>query len=118
MKITEEKIGFYAENILKFLEENSINKIEDLKGRLGNIYPLNREKGIALELTLRPSSLNSVITLSLIVEKEGIPIEIRAHDDFDYWHCVVKCYEKIPNYKIFGEDRFGNKMQLKLLENC
>lgn len=114
MRITKEKIGNYAENILIFLEEERIKSLKDLEDRLGNNYLLDNEKSIALELTLRPSHVLPVITLSLTVHEEGIPIEIRAHDKLDYWHCVVKCYEELPDYQTFIRDKFDNKAQFKI----
>jgi len=116
--ITQKKLGQIARNVLDFLEREDINSIKSLEKRLGESFDVKREDHI-IQIELRPSESGSkAYTISYIMPRGGIPIEIRMNPDFNYSKIIVKTKPKLTDYIPLIFDYFGNIIQDKSIESC
>lgn len=120
--ITQEKLKEIARSILDFLEKENINLIESVLSRLGESFNIKGENH-RIHIESRSSEFkNECYTISYIIPKGGIPIEIIMNPDFNYFRMAISTASRLNGYVSFPTvipDCFGNiGKQYKTIEDC
>lgn len=112
-KIDREDIRRYSGEILRIMDEKTINSLRDLRNNVGE-YSL-KKFGRRIVIEPRPSKLDTwAHTISYVINGVGIPIEIRVNLELDYSLITLKTLEVLERYTSFNfVDRFSNVIQSK-----
>ena len=116
--ITPRKLRQIAGSILDFLVKENIDSIKSLEKRLGESFAIKRQDHV-IQIELRPSESGSeAYTISYIMPRGGIPIEIRINLNFNYSKIIVKTNSGLNDYTPVIYDYFGNIIQDKRIDDC
>ena len=116
--ISQEYLGVLSGEFLETLEESGISSHDSLQRMLGESFTTT--KGI-IQLEARPSGRGLVPSsiahvMSYIIDKVGIPIEVRMNVQSGYSTITVKSIDDIKGYGSFLHDDFGNLIQTTRFE--
>lgn len=120
--ITQKKLSQISRSVLDFLEKEDIDSIGSVFSRLGKFFDIKGENH-KIHIESRSSEFkNECYTISYIIPKGGIPIEIIMNSDFNYFKMAISTASKLNGYVSFPTvipDCFGNiGKQYKTIEDC
>lgn len=111
--ISQKYLGVLSGEFLETLEESGISSHDSLQRMLGESFTTT--KGI-IQLEARPSGRGLVPSsiahvMSYIIDKVGIPIEVRMNVQSGYSTIRVKSIDDIEGYQHLFYDGVGNLIQ-------
>ena len=118
--ITREEISDVAKRLRIFLDRKKIESVKDLEKKVGESFPvLGSRPGHLITMEIRPSDFGSLAyTISYIIPKKGIPIEVRVNPGMNYSKVILKTESRLNGYDVFARDEFGNVIQIRTFPDC
>ena len=117
MKILRETLAQYAKKFLNVLNAEGIRTEDDVQRAIERSFDV--AQGEQVWIGLRPSEeFTYAYTLSYIVNRVGIPIELKLNRELGYTKAIVKVQAQLSGYKPFLEDGFKNIVQQKILRRA
>jgi hypothetical protein len=115
MKIYPTDIVQASSELLKIIEKEKIETIEDLKGMMGKSITINPKDSIQFRKS--PSNFGTTAyTTSYVRLGAGIPLEFKVNTRLDYTQIILKAQTNIKPYETFAIDPFNNKVQNRVIE--
>lgn len=116
-QISKSDLRDIAKQFLEFIDKEKIYSLEDLNQKDGERFDLDTITGDFIEIELRPSkSKTPASTISYIIPKIGIPLEVRMNASENYSVVIVKNSAMFEGYLKLASDKYGNIIQDKFIE--
>lgn len=114
MSISIGSLKRIVQDFLRVLDEQKLTSVPELERAVNEGFS-GRQGDVAV--TNRPSNFGTrAITIRYILQREGIPVEIKINRELQYSQIVLKADERINGYRPFATDRFYNVAQNKVMK--
>lgn len=112
MKISKQDLELRAHRLLKLLEDEGIDSIEDLEDKVLKNLRVKISLTEEISFILSPSNNNtSAYTISYGVDNVGTPLEIKMNSALNYTKIILKSIHHFRGYSPFHMDLYNNIMQ-------
>lgn len=117
--VTRQDLSKYSQRLIDFLAKQKIDSIKAIQDRKGVAFEI--AQGESIDFEERPSGrgiipTDTAMTMSYIVDRVGIPIELRFNNSSGYVYVTIKCDRLREGYTLFLRDVLNNQIQTKRLE--
>lgn len=111
MLITEANLRRIVRCTWQFLQDKKVKSPADLM-ELMNIPFITNEHHDHILIDMMPSNQTTfAYILGYIIPGKETPLEIKINEYYKYSRLLVKAGVALPEYKLFGKDKFGNVWQ-------
>ncbi len=122
MKISREKLGQVASDLLRILDREGFRNTKRIKRSVEQAIPVTGREQDSVVIGWRPSNHGTLaLDVSYVIQNGpeeiiDIPLDVKINPELHYTTIILKSDFRIPSYDNFEHDSFGNFIQSKTLE--